>query len=66
MFAANRQAFVDAVALDQDRDRLRIATELLETHGQRYADLEPRMDARAERCGHDAAVQAVFQAMNAP
>ena len=58
---------LDEVALDQDqdRDRLRIATEWLETHGQRYADLEPRMGARAEQCGHDAAVQAVFQAMNA-
>jgi hypothetical protein len=66
VFAANRPAFVDAIALDQDRDRLRIATEWLETHGQRYADLEPRMEALSERCGSDAVVQGVFRDMESP
>jgi hypothetical protein len=66
VLAANRQAFVDAVALDQDRDRLRIATDWLEAHAQRYADLEPRMEALSERCGSDAAVQGVFREMESP
>jgi hypothetical protein len=66
VFAENRPAFVDAIALDQDRERLRIATEWLEAHGQRYADLETRMEALSERCGDDAAVQAVFRQMEAP
>lgn len=66
VFAEHRQAFVDAVALDQDRDRLRIATEWLEAHNQRYADLETRMEALSERCGDDATVQAVFREMESP
>ena len=48
VFVEHRQAFLDALALDQDRDRLRIATDWLEAHAQRYADLEPRMDALEE------------------
>lgn len=66
VFVEHRQAFLDALALDQDRDRLRIATDWLEAHAQRYADLEPRMDALAERCGSDAGVRGVFRQMESP
>ena len=65
-YAANRQAFVDAFALDRDKDRLRIATEWLESHGERFADLEPRMDALKARCPVEASVQAVFREMESP
>ena len=66
VFAAHRQAFVDAIALDQDRERLRQATEYLEAHQDRYADLETRMEALSERCAADATVQAAFREMESP
>jgi len=65
-FAAHRQAFVDALALDHDRQKLVEATAYLEDHPDRYPDLEARMTALSERCADDAAVQAVFTAMASP
>jgi hypothetical protein len=65
-FAANRQAFVDAIALDRDPRALERATEFLEQHQDRYADLETRMEALSLRCGDDASVQAAFHQMENP
>jgi hypothetical protein len=65
-FTARRQAFVDAIALDRDRDRLLAATTYLEAHQDRYADLETRMGALADRCGEDPTVAAVFRQMESP
>jgi hypothetical protein len=65
-FAAHRQAFVDALALDLDRDALRQATEYMETHQDRYRDLETRMAGLADRCAEDATVQAAFRQMESP
>jgi hypothetical protein len=66
VFAQHRQTFVDAVALDQDKDRLRAATEFLEAHEDRYGDLETRMEALSERCPADVTVQAAFRQMESP
>lgn len=66
VFDDHRQAFVDAVALDRDRDRLSAATDYIEAHQDRYANLETRMIALSERCEDSAAVQAVFSAMESP
>ena len=66
VFVANRQAFVDAVALDNDKARLAEATAYLEAHDDRYADLETRMEALSERCADDATVQAAFRQMENP
>jgi hypothetical protein len=66
VFVANRQAFVDAMALDRDKERLAEATEYLEQHDDRYADLETRMEALSERCAQDATVQAAFAQMSNP
>jgi hypothetical protein len=66
VFAANRQAFVDALALDLDRDALRQATDYIELHQDRYRDLETRMEALSERCTDDATVQAAFRQMESP
>lgn len=66
VFDANRQAFVDAIALDHDRRRLAEATDYLEAHQDRYADLETRMVGLSERCADDPTVQAVFAAMESP
>jgi hypothetical protein len=66
VFTAHRQAFVDAVALDRDQQKLTEATDYLEAHQDRYADLETRMAALAERCAGDPAVQAAFTAMESP
>ena len=66
VFAEHRQAFVDAIALDADRDRLIEATDYLEAHQDRYNDLETRMTALSERCADDPAVVAVFKAMESP
>lgn len=66
VFAEHRQAFVDAMALDHDRRRLSEATDYLEAHQDRYADLETRMAALSERCTDDPGVQAAFAAMEAP
>lgn len=66
VFAANRQAFVDAMALDRDKTRLAEATTYLEAHEDRYADLETRMEALSERCAQDLTVQAAFEQMSNP
>jgi hypothetical protein len=62
----HRQAFVDAMALDRDKQRLSEATEYLEAHQERYADLETRMSALSERCADDPTVQAAFMTMESP
>ena len=66
VFAGHRQDFVDAIALDKDKDQLRAATDFLEAHQDRYADLETRMEALAERCAADPTVQAAFRQMESP
>jgi hypothetical protein len=66
VFDENRQAFVDAVALDHDPNKLSEAADYIEAHRSRYADLETRMTALSERCADDPAVTAVFDAMEAP
>ena len=65
-FVANRQAFVDAMALDRDRAKLEAATAYLEANAQRYRDLETRMEALSDRCADDLAVQAAFEQMSNP
>jgi hypothetical protein len=62
----HRQDFVDAIALDRDRQQLAAATDYLEAHQDRYADLETRMAALSERCADDPGVQAVFAQMESP
>jgi len=64
--AQNRQAFVDAMALDRDKQALAEATAYLEAHADRYADLETRMAALSDRCASDATVQAAFAQMSNP
>ena len=64
--AEHRQAFVDALALDRDRDALRQATDYMEAHQDRYRDLETRMAGLADRCADDATVQAAFRQMESP
>lgn len=66
VFAQHRQAFVEAIALDNDRARLAEATAYLEAHQQRYADLETRMEALSERCAEDPTVLAAFRQMETP
>lgn len=65
-FVVLRSAFVDALALDHDRARLAAATEYLEAHQDRYADLETRMSALSDRCADDPTVQAAFLQMESP
>jgi hypothetical protein len=65
-FTEHRQAFVDAIALDGDRDRLVEATAYMEAHQDRYADLETRMTALSERCADEPTVQAAFTRMELP
>jgi hypothetical protein len=65
-FAANRQAFVDAIALDHDRERLAEARPYLEQRADRYADLDTRMAALSARCGDDPLVARVFRSMENP
>jgi hypothetical protein len=66
VFVANRQAFVDAMALDRDKARLEAATAYIEANEGRYADLETRMAALADRCATDPTVQAAFAQMSNP
>lgn len=66
VFTEHRQDFVDAIALDRDKAKLAEATDYLEAHQDRYADLETRMTALSERCADDPAVQAAFMAMESP
>jgi hypothetical protein len=66
VFTAHRQDFVDALALDRDPQKLSEATDYLEAHQDRYADLETRMIALSERCADDPTVQAAFTEMESP
>jgi hypothetical protein len=66
VLAVHRQDFALAVALDRDKQKLAEATDYLEAHQDRYADLETRMTALSERCADDPAVQAAFTAMESP
>jgi len=66
VFTEHRQDFVDAIALDRDKQKLAEATDYLEAHQDRYADLETRMTALSERCADDPAVQAAFLVMESP
>lgn len=66
VFAAHRQAFVDAMSLDSDKARLAQATAYIEANEHRYKDLDTRMAALSERCADDATVQAAFDAMSNP
>src|SRR5436853_4445895 len=66
VFNANRQAFVDAIQLDRDKVRLEQATAYIEAHGDRYADLEERMQKLEDRCAQDATVQAACAQMSNP
>lgn len=65
-FAAHRQAFVDALALDRDKARLAQATDYIEKQGERYHLIEVRMEALSDRCGDDPTVAAAFRQMEAP
>ncbi|MDX2092668.1 MAG: hypothetical protein SFX73_32685 [Kofleriaceae bacterium] len=65
-FTANRQAFVDAMALDRDKAKLEAATAYLEANEQRYRDLDTRMEALSDRCADDPTVQAAFEQMSNP
>ena len=65
-FAKNRQAFVDAMALDKDKQRLAEATEFIEKNDERYRTIELRMEALSDRCGDDPTVAAAFRQMEAP
>lgn len=66
VFAANRQAFVDAMALDGDKTKLAEATAFIEANEARYADIDTRMAALSDRCAEEPSVQAAFQQMSAP
>lgn len=66
VFTANRQAFVDAMALDLDRAKLAEATVFIEANEARYADIDTRMAALSDRCADEPTVQAAFQQMSAP
>lgn len=65
-FDKHRAAFVAAIELDRDRERLARATAYLERNERRYRDLETRMIALSERCGDEPAVAAVFERMESP
>jgi hypothetical protein len=66
VFAAHKAEFAEAFELDHDKARLQEATDFLEAHQDRYGDLETRMEALADRCANDTAVQAVFHQMATP
>jgi hypothetical protein len=65
-FAANRQAFVDAVALDSDKAKLAEAADYIEKHDDKYKVIEARMQLLADKCGEDLTVAAAFQQMETP
>lgn len=65
-FVENRQAFVDSVAIDHDKERLAEAAEFIAAHPDRYDGLEVRMEALSSRCADDATVQAAFRQMESP
>ena len=65
-FAANRQAFVDAMTLDSDKAKLAEATDYIENNDARYKVIEARMQVLSDRCGDDPTVAAAFQQMETP
>ncbi len=65
-FTDHRAAFVDAMELERDPDRLAAASEFIAANGQRYADLDLRMEALADRCSDDATVRAAFHLLESP
>jgi hypothetical protein len=65
-FAANRQAFVDAMTLDGDKAKLAEATDYIEKHDDQYKVIEARMQVLSDRCGEDHTVAAAFQQMETP
>lgn len=66
VFSENRQAFVDAIALDRDKARLAEAADYIEANEGRYADIDTRMAALSDRCADEPTVQAAFHQMSAP
>ncbi len=66
VFAANRTAFVEAMTLDRDKQRLAEAADYIEKHDERFRTIEKRMDALEDRCGDDPSVAAAFRQMEAP
>ena len=66
VFAENRAAFVAAMTLDQDKQRLAEAAAYIEANERRYRDLDTRMEALSDRCADDATVQAAFDQMSSP
>jgi hypothetical protein len=65
-FTANRQAFVDAMALDGDKAKLAEAADYIEKHDARYKVIEARMQVLSDRCGEEPTVAAAFQQMETP
>jgi hypothetical protein len=63
VFALTRDAFAEARLLEGDAARFAEATSYLQQHGTRYAALDTRMAALADRCGDHPAVMAVFRDM---
>jgi len=63
VFALTRDAFAEARLLEGDAGRFAEATSYLQQHAARYAALDTRMAALAERCGDHPAVMAVFRDM---
>jgi len=66
VFVENRQAFVDAMALDRDKARLAEAADFIEANEARYADIDTRMAALSDRCADEPTVAAAFRQMSAP
>jgi hypothetical protein len=66
MFAVHRRAFVDAIAIDRDRQQLTDAIDYIEANQRRYGDLETRMAALSERCAEEPSVEAAFAMMESP
>jgi hypothetical protein len=64
--ADHRQAFVVALALDRDPDRLATAAAYIRQHERHYRDIETRMIALSDRCGDDPTVAAAFHQMGSP
>lgn len=66
VFARHRRAFVDAMALDKDKQRLAQALDFIEKNDERYRVIELRMEGLARRCADDPTVAAAFRQMEAP
>jgi len=65
-FAAHRQAFVEAMTLDADKERLGQAADYIEKQGDRYKIIETRMEVLSDRCGDEPTVAAAFHQMESP